>query len=63
MAVWLDIFLPAGLSRISEGIIAVPALLAGAIHLKDVWRYGNWIPQAITDICWRHHDEDRPMLE
>jgi glutaredoxin len=39
MAAWLNLFL-IGLARASEVIIAVIALLAGAINLKDFWRYG-----------------------
>jgi glutaredoxin len=40
MAAWLNLFLLVGLSRISEIAIATLALLAGAIHLKDFWRFG-----------------------
>lgn len=40
MAAWLNLFLLIGLSRISEIIIAILALVAGAINLKDFWRYG-----------------------
>lgn len=40
MTAWLNLFLLIGLSRISEIIIAVIALLAGAIHLKDFWAFG-----------------------
>ena len=40
MAAWLNLFLLIGLSRISEIIIAAIALLAGAINLKDYWRFG-----------------------
>jgi hypothetical protein len=40
MAAWLNLFLLIGLSRLSEIIIAALALLAGAIHLKDFWRFG-----------------------
>lgn len=40
MAAWLNLFLLIGLSRISEIIIAVLALVAGAINLKDFWRFG-----------------------
>jgi glutaredoxin len=47
MAAWLNIFLLIGLSRISEIIIAVLALVAGAIHLKDYWRYGWGITLSI----------------
>jgi len=40
MAAWLNLFLLIGLSRISEIIIAVLALVAGAINLKDFWHFG-----------------------
>lgn len=40
MAAWLNLFLLIGLSRASEIIIAVLALSAGAINLKDFWRFG-----------------------
>lgn len=40
MAAWLNLFLLVGLSRASEVIIAVLALLAGAINLKDFWAFG-----------------------
>ncbi len=40
MAAWLNLFLLVGLSRISEIIIAALALVAGAINLKDFWRFG-----------------------
>ncbi|MDD5057611.1 MAG: glutaredoxin domain-containing protein [Sideroxydans sp.] len=40
MAAWLNLFLLIGLSRISEVVIAVIALLAGALNLKDFWRFG-----------------------
>ena len=41
MAAWLNLFLLIGLSRASEIIIAVIALLAGAINLKD-FRASGW---------------------
>lgn len=47
MAAWLNLFLLIGLSRISEIIIAVLALLAGAIHLKDFWRFGRGVTLSI----------------
>lgn len=40
MAAWLNLFLFVGLSRISEVAIAVIALLAGGINLKDFWAFG-----------------------
>jgi hypothetical protein len=47
MAAWLNLFLLVGLSRISEIVIAVLALLAGAIHLKDFWRFGRGVTLSI----------------
>lgn len=47
MAAWLNLFLLIGLSRISEIIIAVLALVAGAINLKDFWRFGWGITLSI----------------
>lgn len=47
MAAWLNLFLLIGLSRISEIIIAMLALVAGAINLKDFWRYGWGITLSI----------------
>lgn len=49
MAAWLNLFLLIGMSRISEIIIAVLALVAGAINLKDFWRYGWGISLSIPD--------------
>ncbi|MEQ1636663.1 MAG: glutaredoxin domain-containing protein [Methylococcales bacterium] len=40
MAAWLNLFLLIGLSRTSEVIIAVIALIAGLINLKDFWFFG-----------------------
>jgi len=40
MAAWLNVFLLIGLSRASEIIIAALAMVAGAINLKDFWRFG-----------------------
>jgi glutaredoxin len=47
MAAWLNLFLFVGLSRISEVLIAALALLAGAIHLKDFWRFGRGVTLSI----------------
>jgi len=47
MAAWLNLFLLIGLSRISEIIIAVLALVAGAINLKDFWHFGWGITLSI----------------
>jgi glutaredoxin len=49
MAAWLNLFLLIGLSRLSEIIIAVLALVAGAINLKDFWRYGWGYSLSIPD--------------
>lgn len=40
MAAWLNLFLLIGLSRISEISIAVIAVVAGLINLKDFWFFG-----------------------
>lgn len=40
MAAWLNLFLLIGLSRLSEISIALIALLAGLLNLKDFWRFG-----------------------
>lgn len=40
MAAWLNLFLLVGLSRISTVIIAIIAILAGAVNLKDFWAFG-----------------------
>jgi glutaredoxin len=40
MAAWLNLFLLIGLSRISEIAIAVIAIAAGLINLKDFWFWG-----------------------
>jgi glutaredoxin len=49
MTAWLNLFLLIGLSRISEIIIAVIALLAGTINLKDFWFYGRGISLSIPE--------------
>ncbi|MGR9000555.1 MAG: glutaredoxin family protein [Gammaproteobacteria bacterium] len=49
MAAWLNLFLLIGLSRVSEIVIAVIALLAGMINLKDFWFYGRGISLSIPD--------------
>jgi len=49
MAAWLNLFLLIGLSRISEIVIAVIALLAGLINLKDFWFYGRGVSLSIPD--------------
>lgn len=40
MAAWLNLFLLIGLSRASELVISAIAIIAGAINLKDFWRFG-----------------------
>ena len=47
MAAWLNLFLLIGLSRISEIVIAVLALLAGALNLKDFRGLGRGISLSI----------------
>ena len=47
MAAWLNLFLLVGLSRISEIVIALLAMLAGTIHLKDFWRFGRGVSLSI----------------
>lgn len=47
MAAWLNIFLLIGLSRASEIVIAVLALVAGAIHLKDAIAFGRGVSLSI----------------
>jgi glutaredoxin len=49
MAAWLNLFLFIGLSRISEIVIAVIALLAGLINLKDFRFYGKGFSLSIPD--------------
>ncbi len=47
MAAWLNLFLLIGLSRLSEIAIAVLALLAGSVNLKDYWSFGRGISLSI----------------
>lgn len=47
MAAWLNLFLLIGLSRASEIVIASLALLAGAVNLKDFWRFGRGVSLSI----------------
>lgn len=49
MAAWLNLFLLIGLSRISEIVIALLALLAGAIHLKDFGHFGWGVSLSIPE--------------
>ncbi len=49
MAAWLNLFLLIGLSRILEIIIALIALIAGMINLKDFWRFGWGVSLSIPD--------------
>jgi len=49
MAVWLNLFLLIGFSRVSEIVIAAIALLAGMINLKDFWFYGRGVSLSIPD--------------
>lgn len=47
MAAWLNLFLLVGLSRASEIAIAVLAIVAGAINLKDFFAWGRGITLSI----------------
>lgn len=47
MAAWLNLFLLVGLSRVSEIVIALLAITAGAINLKDFWAFGQGITLSI----------------
>jgi len=49
MAAWLNLFLLIGLSRASQVIIAVIAIVAGAINLKDFFAFGRGISLSIPD--------------
>ena len=49
MAAWLNLFLLIGLSRISEITIAIIAILAGLINLKDFRFYGRGVSLSIPD--------------
>ncbi|UCV04244.1 glutaredoxin family protein [Dechloromonas denitrificans] len=47
MAAWLNLFLLVGLSRVSEIAIALLAIVAGAINLKDFLAFGRGISLSI----------------
>ncbi|MFI3188023.1 MAG: NrdH-redoxin [Methylococcales bacterium] len=49
MAAWLNLFLLIGLSRFSEIAIAVIALVAGLLNLKDFWRFGWGVSLSIPN--------------
>jgi glutaredoxin len=49
MAAWLNLFLLIGLSRISEISIALIALFAGLLNLKDFWRFGWGVSLSIPN--------------
>lgn len=49
MAAWLNLFLLIGLSRVSEIAIAVIALVAGLLNLKDFWRLGCGVSLSIPE--------------
>jgi glutaredoxin len=49
MAAWLNLFLLIGLSRLSEIAIAVIALVAGLLNLKDFWRFGWGVSLSIPN--------------
>jgi glutaredoxin len=47
MAAWLNLFLLIGLSRVSELAIALVAIVAGAINLKDFYAFGAGVTLSI----------------
>jgi hypothetical protein len=47
MAAWLNLFLLIGISRASELVIGVIALIAGLINVKDFWAFGRGITLSI----------------
>jgi glutaredoxin len=49
MTAWLNLFLFIGISRISEIGVAVIAMLAGMINLKDFWFYGRGYSLSIPE--------------
>lgn len=49
MAAWLNLFLFIGLSRVSELVIAVIALMAGTINIKDFLALGRGFSLSIPD--------------
>ncbi len=51
MSAWLNLFLWIGLSRLSEIIIALIALLAGAINLKDFLFFGRGLSLSIPNFA------------
>jgi hypothetical protein len=49
MAAWLNLFLFIGLSRASEIVLGVIAIVAGLINLKDFWAFGWGVSLSIPD--------------
>lgn len=49
MAAWLNLFLLIGISRTSEIVLGVIALVAGLIHVKDFFAFGRGISLSIPD--------------
>jgi glutaredoxin len=47
MAAWLNLFLVIGISRASEIVLGVIALVAGLIHVKDYFAFGRGISLSI----------------
>lgn len=47
MAAWLNLFLLIGISRASEIALAVIAIAAGAINVKDFWAFGRGVSLSI----------------
>jgi glutaredoxin len=49
MAAWLNLFLFIGLSRVSQVVIALIAIVAGLINVKDFFAFGRGISLSIPD--------------
>jgi hypothetical protein len=49
MAAWLNLFLVIGISRLSEIVLGVIAIVAGLIHVKDFVAFGRGISLSIPD--------------
>lgn len=51
MAAWLELFLLVGVSRVSEVVVAVVALGAGMIHLKDFYSVQSGFSLSIPEVA------------
>jgi glutaredoxin len=49
MAAWLNTFLIIGLSRVSEMVLGVIAMLAGMINMKDFWMFRRGVSLGIPE--------------